>query len=299
MAFGTAYVRRLYNSLRMSGIETKVAAYYDYTLPFYKVFWHGETRALHFGIFELESDTFEQALINTNILLAQRAGITKSDTVLDAGCGVGGSVFWTAKNIGALVTGITLSKKQYEKALELRARYKLEANTTFVQGDYFKTEFPDNSFSVIWGIESICHAHHDIDVFLKEMRRILKPGGRLVIADGFRGQKNMSRERQKRFQQFCEGLAVETLITPHAFLEALNAQGFVNAVYEDKTKNIWKTCQKMYRMSLWGYPLSLATSFFGLTPKLLAQNNLAGIVQKKLVSNGELVYGIIFAKKPL
>lgn len=283
----------------MSETKTKITDYYDYTLPFYKVFWHGETRALHYGIFESESDTLTDALLNTNKIVAKKADITQSDTVLDAGCGVGGSVFWIAKNLGAEVTGITVSAKQYEKALELRMRYQLETNTSFQLGDYFATNFPDNSFSVVYGVESICHAHHDIHVFLKEMRRILKPGGRFVCVDGFRGKEQLSSEGQKRFEQFCEGLAVETLITPQEFQKALASEKFVNVTYEDKTKNILKTCQKLYRMCLWGYPLSLLTSSLGLTPKLMAQNNLAGIVQKKLVAEGDMVYGIIYAEKPL
>ncbi len=41
--------------------------------------------------------------------MAEKAGVSSGDRVLDAGCGVGGSVIWLAKNYGCKATGITLS----------------------------------------------------------------------------------------------------------------------------------------------------------------------------------------------
>ena len=274
----------------------EIQAYYDYTLPFYKVFWHGETRALHFGLYEKQTDTFKEALLNSNRVVAEKGRISSSDCVLDLGCGVGGTAFWIAKHTGAHVTGVTLSHKQYTKAMELRERYELEDKTTFFERDYFQTGLPSNSFDVAYGIESICHAHANLGEFLKEVFRVLKPSGRFLALDGYRGVlKNEHDEHLVR--QFCEGLAVERLVSPYAFISELSSNGFVNVDYEDKTVNVLPTSKKMYRMSLWSHPLSVLLVKLGLVPNMMQKNNKAGVIQKTILEQGVLQYGIIYAEK--
>ena len=46
----------------------KVAEYYDYTLPFYDFFWHRDTHAVHYGLWEKGTANLHEALINTNYL---------------------------------------------------------------------------------------------------------------------------------------------------------------------------------------------------------------------------------------
>lgn len=274
----------------------EVQNYYDYTLPFYKVFYHGETRALHCGMYETPTDSFKKALTNTNDLIIEKAGIHKDSVVLDAGCGVGGTVFWIAQKTEAKVTGITISEKQYEKAIELSGRYGLSDKTTFVQGDYCTTPFPDESFDVVYGIESICHAHARIDHFLKEVRRILKPDGKFVTVDGFVGDVMSDRDR-KNLKVFERGLAVEKLITPDALVDELIRQNFTDVQFEDKTKNILPTARRLHFMSRFSYPISIVTCFIGLTPKIMIKNSHAGLVQKDLIERGVLQYGVVVAKK--
>lgn len=74
--------------------------YYDYTIPFYRLFWHKGTNALHYGIWHDDTKTLQEALINTNEILCDMAHISEHDVVLDAGCGVGGSALWLAKHTG-------------------------------------------------------------------------------------------------------------------------------------------------------------------------------------------------------
>ncbi|MEK7118311.1 MAG: class I SAM-dependent methyltransferase [Patescibacteria group bacterium] len=87
----------------------KIEDYYDYTLNFYKLFWHGDTRAVHYGIWDEQTKNLRDALFDMNKFLAEKANIRRGEKVLDAGCGVGGSAFWLVENLGAQVVGITIS----------------------------------------------------------------------------------------------------------------------------------------------------------------------------------------------
>ena len=160
-----------------------IAKYYDETLPYYKYLWSKEANALHYGFWDKETRNVQEALLNENKFLAEAADIKVTDKVLDAGCGIGGSSIWIAKNIGADVVGITLSEKQLGEAKKLAAENNLNSKVKldFRLGDYLKIGFSDNAFDVIWAIESVCHTEDKAD-FLKEAYRILIPRGRLVFS---------------------------------------------------------------------------------------------------------------------
>src|SRR3990167_10146809 len=93
-----------------------IVDYYDYTRRFYKYLWHGDTGGIHYGFWNKDTKNHKEALLNTNKVLADEANISRDDYVLDAGCGVGGSAIWLAKNIGCNVQGITITPSQIIKA---------------------------------------------------------------------------------------------------------------------------------------------------------------------------------------
>jgi MPBQ/MSBQ methyltransferase len=102
--------------------------------------------------------------------------------ILDAGCGIGGTTRHMAKRWPktAHITGITISKAQVERAT-LLARTQCVENALFLECDALNTGFPDASFDVVWAVESEMHMPDKND-FIREMVRVLKPDGMLVIA---------------------------------------------------------------------------------------------------------------------
>ncbi|MEH2277471.1 MAG: methyltransferase domain-containing protein [Nostoc sp.] len=109
-------------------------------------------------------------------------------TVLDVGCGIGGSSRILARDYGFAVTGITISPQQVKRAQELTPQ---EVNAQFAVDDAMALSFPDASFDVVWSIEAGPHMP-DKGVFARELIRVLKPGGVLVVADW-----NQRDDRQK------------------------------------------------------------------------------------------------------
>ncbi len=99
--------------------------------------------------------------------------------VLDVGCGIGGSSRMLAREYGCAVTGVTLSPQQVKRAQELTSP---EVNAHFQVDDALALSFPDASFDVVWSVEAGPHMP-DKAQFARELMRVLKPGGILVVAD--------------------------------------------------------------------------------------------------------------------
>lgn len=105
--------------------------------------------------------------------------LPRGTTVLDVGCGIGGSSRILARDYGFDVTGITISPQQVRRAQQLTPE---TVSAKFQVDDALNLSFPDNSFDVVWSIEAGPHMP-DKERYGAEMLRVLKPGGTLVVAD--------------------------------------------------------------------------------------------------------------------
>ncbi len=105
--------------------------------------------------------------------------LPQGTTLLDVGCGIGGSSRILAKDYGFSVTGVTISPQQVKRAQELTPA---EVDAKFQVDDAMALSFPDGSFDVVWSIEAGPHMP-DKAIFAQELMRVLKPGGVLVVAD--------------------------------------------------------------------------------------------------------------------
>jgi SAM-dependent methyltransferase len=112
------------------------------------------------------------------------AGLSEGMTVADFGCGTGTMTRTMAWMLGpsGSVTGVDLHAAQLEEARELCAREGL-AHTRFVEADACNTGLPANSFDLVYCRFLLLHLP-DPGSCLREMRRVLKPGGIIVVEDG-------------------------------------------------------------------------------------------------------------------
>jgi len=102
------------------------------------------------------------------------------DTVLDVACGPGLLACAFAR-VARHVTGIDLTPAMLEQARALQRQQGLE-NLTWQEGDVLPLPYADDSFSIVSARFAF---HHFLDplAVLKEMRRVCRPGGRVVVAD--------------------------------------------------------------------------------------------------------------------
>ncbi len=104
------------------------------------------------------------------------ANWVKGKRVLDAGCGCGyGSALLAAT--AAEVIGVDAA----QDALDYAREHYREKGLAFQQGDCAHLPFPAGDFGVITAFELIEHLP-DADAFLNEMRRVLRPGGKLLVS---------------------------------------------------------------------------------------------------------------------
>jgi len=108
--------------------------------------------------------------------LTARAVVQPGDRVLDAACGTGDLAIADRKAGATHVTGLDFSERMLERAR--RKAPELE----WVQGDMLELPFEDGAFdaaTVGFGVRNVA----DLELALRELRRVLRPGGRLAILE--------------------------------------------------------------------------------------------------------------------
>lgn len=119
----------------------------------------------------------DQDFLERIVRMAETSG---SDTVLDVACGPGLLACAFAR-AAQHATGIDVTPAMLVQAMALQAEQRLQ-NVTWVQGDVLPLPYADASFSIVTARYAF---HHFLDplAVLREMRRVCKPGGRVVVAD--------------------------------------------------------------------------------------------------------------------
>ena len=109
--------------------------------------------------------------------------LSSSSAVLEIGCGSGGYAVHLAKNIGCQVVGLDINAEGVRNAKALGERDKLGARVKFEQCDVSQRLLvDDNAFDAIYSNDVLCHVPRRSQV-LSDLRRVLKPGGRLLFSD--------------------------------------------------------------------------------------------------------------------
>lgn len=276
----------------------KIIDYYRDTENAYKDSWDlNNSLAIHYGYWDDQVRSFPESLIRMNEVMMIDAGIKPTDWVLDAGCGVGGSSIFLASMLGCRVTGITLSERQVEQATANAETKNIGDLVDFKVMNYCATSFPDASFDVVWGCESICYAD-DKKQFVKEAFRLLKPGGRLVIADGFVAA--FENNDNPFIRKWLDGWQVNYLETPDRFKDFMIETGFENLSYRNISKQASHSSRRLYRFYFLAslYLLWKKVNFSKPATEFQKKNIAACKYQYKGMKKGLWQYGLITGKKP-
>lgn len=274
----------------MSISNDDIARYYDTTQIFYTLFWSRD--ALHYGFWYEDTKSLSEAVRNTNNFVVDALAIESKDTVLDAGCGVGGTSIHVAETTGAVVEGITLSDVQLKIAKRKASKSPAAQLINFSKQDFTNTNFRENTFSKVFGIESVCHAHRKVD-FLKEAYRLMKPGGRIAVVDFFLAKENLDAREMKIYTKTIEGWSMPNLSTTEDFSTFLKQAGFEHVVFRDMLDHIKKSSERIYFQKLFLWPIDYLKSRLSV-----GREDLSSRYQKAFFDRRIGTYGVFVAVKP-
>lgn len=157
-----------------AGARRNIHAHYDLGNEFFAR-WLDPTMTYSSARFEGRDMTLDEAQVNKYRSLARRIGLERDQKVLEVGCGWGGFAAFAAGEIGARVTGITISRAQYEFARERIHRAGLSERVDIRLADYRDVEGEYDRVASIEMFEAVGERYWP--VFFNKVRDCLKPGG--------------------------------------------------------------------------------------------------------------------------
>ena len=127
-------------------------------------------------------DQFHVGGLAATVALAERVDVKADDAVLDAGAGRGGPSRYLAETFGCRGEGVDLSPDYVAVATLLTERAGLAGRIAYRVGDMVALPFANARFDLVWTQHVVMNIR-DRDRLYREVRRVLKPGGRFAFYD--------------------------------------------------------------------------------------------------------------------
>ncbi|MBE9006455.1 methyltransferase domain-containing protein [Fortiea sp. LEGE XX443] len=158
----------------------QIQQFYDASSGLWEEIWGEHMHHGYYGADGTQKKDRRQAQIDLIEEILNWANVKTVTNILDVGCGIGGSSLYLAEKFHARATGITLSPVQAARATERSQEMLLNLRSQFLVADAQAMPFADNSFDLVWSLESGEHMPDKIK-FMQECYRVLKPGGTLIM----------------------------------------------------------------------------------------------------------------------
>ena len=174
-------IRTFRDNFMTSTLYQQIQQLYDASSGLWEQIWGEHMHHGYYGADGTQKKDRRQAQIDLIEQLLNWAGVQQAQHIVDVGCGIGGSSLYLAQKFNATATGITLSPVQANRAKERAAAAGLSERASFQVADALNMPFADNSFDLVWSVESGEHMPNK-KKFLEECYRVLKPGGTFIMA---------------------------------------------------------------------------------------------------------------------
>ena len=175
-AHDVAYHLSRHNS--KEGAKKNISEHYDLGNDFYAE-WLDPSMTYSSALFTSEDQALEAAQRDKYHCVADMAGVKPGDSVLEIGCGWGGFAETVARDYGATLHGITLSREQLKYGLDRLARQGLDKLATLHFEDYRDTQGQFDHVASIEMIEAVGEDHWP--TYFRAVHDRLKPGGTAAI----------------------------------------------------------------------------------------------------------------------
>jgi len=176
-------------------------------------------------------DQFHTRGVAATAELAKLAGIAPGMSILDVGCGVGGPARFLAASYDCRVQGIDLSESFIDAARYLTHRTALEGQVSFQTASALELPFGDAGFDAVF-LQHVAMNISDRERLYREIRRVLKPGGRFAAFDV------ISSGGELHFPvPWARTAEASFLMSAEATRQAVERSGFHTLTWQDDTQS--------------------------------------------------------------
>lgn len=241
-----------------------IAAFYDSSTALWEDMWGDH---LHHGYYsvsdEQEQETRKksnrQAQIDMIDNVLSWAGVDSVKSMVDVGCGLGGSSRHIAKKFGCTSQGITLSPYQARRGNEISNTQGLGSEVELRVADALDQPFEDDTFDLVWSLESGEHMPNK-KRFVDELVRVAAPGGRVIIVTWCHrvldpGEETLTAEETTLLDQICDAYYLPQWCSVDDYVSLFESQGMENIRTADWSKEV---------SPFWGQVIKSALSIQGM-----------------------------------
>jgi tocopherol O-methyltransferase len=267
----------------------EIRKHYDRLSFLYRMFW-GEH--LHHGYWE-NDESVPRAQVQLMERLAEQAAVPRGASVLDIGCGLGGSAFWLASQYDCQVTGITISPVQARMGTRKAKARGLSDRVRFQVTDANLWQPQPESTDVIWVMESSEHFRDKKD-FFERCAVALKPGGILAVCAWLRRDGPVRSDDQELVATIGEAMLSASLDTLTDYKTWMMRAGLVVETAEDITEKIaptWEHCSRIAER----FPVKWLLRFTDAPTRRFVKSFP---LMRQAYAKGAMAFGLFAAKKP-
>jgi tocopherol O-methyltransferase len=248
------------------------------------------------GKYKIERRQAQIELIEELLLWGGVTAKNAAQNILDVGCGIGGSSLYLADKFAAEVTGITLSQMQVSRARERAINLGLEEQVNFELANALAMPFADNSFDLIWSLESGEHMP-DKAQFLAECYRVLQPGGKIILATWCHRETsmigNLTTSEIRHLKEIYRVYCLPYVIALSEYKTIAQQCGFQDIKTAD-----WSTAVAPF----WDVVIDSALNFEAVTELVKAgwktmESALSLGLMREGYNQGLICYGLLYGKK--
>lgn len=244
-----------------------IAAFYDSSTALWEDMWGDH---LHHGYYDVSDDdqgqeqqtrkkSNMQAQVDMIDNVLSWAGVESVKSMVDVGCGLGGSSRHIAKKYGCTAQGITLSPYQARRGNEISKSQGLGSEVELRVADALDQPFEDNTFDLVWSLESGEHMPNK-KRFVDELIRVAAPGGRVIIVTWCHrvldpGEETLTAEETTLLDQICDAYYLPQWCSVDDYVSLFDTQGMENIRIADWSKEV---------APFWGQVIKSALSIQGM-----------------------------------
>jgi ubiquinone/menaquinone biosynthesis C-methylase UbiE len=218
-------------------------------------------------------DQFHIGGLRSTIELAKRVRMTSDLQVLDAGSGLGGPSRYLAETFGCRVAGVDLAPNYVAIAQLLASKAGLADKVSYTTGSITELPFADETFDLVWTQHVVMNIR-DRDALYREIRRVLKKGGRFAFYDQYVPANGELPHYPTPWAEFAEN---STLLTQEETIASYVQAGLKPLVWDDVSElaKAWISAQQQQIQQLAAVP----------NPQTLTPGWVVGMRMQPMVAN--------------